>query len=72
MELPFLCNFYSMGLPGHRRTSGDKRRRRTHIALAEQSGTTCPKCKKIIRPHRACAFCGTYRGRQVLAAASLK
>lgn len=54
-----------MGLPGHRRTSGDKRRRRTHVALSETSTTKCPKCAKVMRPHRACAFCGTYRGRQV-------
>ena len=55
-----------MGLPGHRRTSGDKRRRLTHIALTEQTMGKCPKCQKPILPHRACAFCGTYRGRQVI------
>lgn len=55
-----------MGLPGHRRTSGDKRRRLTHIALTATAATTCPKCKKTIRTHRACAFCGTYKGRQVV------
>ncbi len=54
-----------MGLPGHRRTSSDKRRRAAHFALSTTSQTTCPKCGKAIRPHRACAFCGTYRGRQV-------
>jgi large subunit ribosomal protein L32 len=55
-----------MGLPGHRRTSGDKRRRLTHIALTEGAMTKCPKCQKPVLPHRACGFCGTYRGRQVL------
>ncbi len=55
-----------MGLPGHRRTSGDKRRRLTHIALKEKSATVCPKCNKAVLPHRACAFCGTYRGRTVI------
>lgn len=55
-----------MGLPSHRRTSGDKRRRLTHIALTENSMGTCPKCQKAILPHRACGFCGTYRGRQVM------
>ncbi len=54
-----------MGLPGHRRTSSDKRRRAAHFALSASAQTTCPKCGKTIRPHRACAFCGTYRGRQV-------
>jgi len=28
---------------------------------------SCPKCKEAILPHRACASCGTYAGRQVLA-----
>lgn len=55
-----------MGLPGHRRTSSDKRRRAAQHGLTAAAATTCPKCGKTIRPHRACAFCGTYRGRQVL------
>ncbi len=55
-----------MGLPGHRRTSSDKRRRAAQHGLTATNPTICPKCGKSIRPHRACAFCGTYRGRQVL------
>lgn len=57
-----------MGLPGHRRTSSHKRRRAAHFALKKASLAECPKCKKPVRPHHACAFCGTYRGRQVLKA----
>ena len=26
----------------------------------------CPKCGADAQPHRVCAACGTYRGRQVL------
>lgn len=55
-----------MGLPGHRRTSGDKRRRAAHFALKAGAVNTCPKCKKPTAQHRACAFCGTYKGRQVI------
>lgn len=55
-----------MGLPGHRRTSGDKRRRAAHFALKTKNGNVCPKCGKMVMPHRACAACGTYKGRQVL------
>lgn len=55
-----------MGLPGHRRTSGDKRRRAAHFALKAESGNTCPKCQKPVKTHRACAFCGTYKGKQVI------
>jgi large subunit ribosomal protein L32 len=27
----------------------------------------CPKCKEPVLPHRACAACGTYGGREVVA-----
>ncbi len=59
-----------MGLPGHRRTSGDKRRNHNHLALKEMAINKCPKCAKAVRPHRACAFCGTYKGRQVVKVAT--
>ncbi len=55
-----------MGLPGHRRTSGDKRRRAAHFALKENSLGVCAKCGKTVLPHRVCAFCGNYKGRQVI------
>lgn len=55
-----------MGLPGHRRTSSDKRRRAAHFALKPSSFTTCSHCKMPVLPHRVCANCGYYRGRQVL------
>ncbi len=55
-----------MALPGHRRTSSHKRRRASHFALKKINLAKCPKCKMDIMPHRACANCGTYAGRQVL------
>lgn len=55
-----------MGLPGHRRTSSHKRRRAAHFALAETTFNACPKCKKPLRPHRACVFCGYYKGKSML------
>ncbi|HBV58107.1 MAG TPA: 50S ribosomal protein L32 [Candidatus Magasanikbacteria bacterium] len=55
-----------MGLPGHRRTSSHKRRRAAHFALTPAQLTTCPKCKKPARPHYACSFCGTFKGRVVI------
>jgi len=54
-----------MGLPGHHRTSSDKRRRSAHFGLTLQQLGSCPKCNKPVRPHHACAFCGTYRGKIV-------
>ncbi len=59
-----------MGLPGHRRTSSDKRRRAAHFALKETSLQTCAKCSKPVKPHHACAFCGSYKGKVVIKTAS--
>lgn len=55
-----------MGLPGHRRTSGDKRKRAAHFALTATTANACPKCKKPVRAHYACKSCGTYKGKAVV------
>ncbi|MBN1585008.1 50S ribosomal protein L32 [Candidatus Uhrbacteria bacterium] len=55
-----------MALPGHRRTSSHKRRRASHFALKPKNLSVCPKCHEPVEPHRACAGCGTYAGRQVI------
>lgn len=55
-----------MGLPAQRRSRRSKRQRASHFALKTKQTNACPKCGKAVMPHRACAFCGTYRGRQVL------
>ncbi|MFA5052022.1 MAG: 50S ribosomal protein L32 [Patescibacteria group bacterium] len=55
-----------MGLPAKRRTKQSKRERASHFALKVQQLAKCPKCKKPIRPHHVCAFCGYYKGQDVL------
>ncbi len=55
-----------MGLPGKRLSRSSKRRRASHFALSPKTLTECKKCKKSILPHRACAYCGTYKGRDVI------
>lgn len=60
-----LFDIIPMGLPGHRRTSSHKRRRAAHFAITKQNLAECSKCKKPVQSHHACAFCGTYAGRQV-------
>ncbi|MBI4434015.1 50S ribosomal protein L32 [Candidatus Uhrbacteria bacterium] len=61
-----------MGLPGHRRTSSDKRRRASHFALKTRNLAACAHCKKPVLPHHACKFCGWYAGRQVVAVRKTK
>ena len=52
--------------PKHRSTSSSRNRRRAHHALSKVQLINCKKCKAEIVPHRVCASCGTYAGRQVL------
>lgn len=54
-----------MGLPGHRRTSSDKRRRAAHFALKKSTINACP-CGAAVLPHHACKACGFYKGKKVV------
>ncbi len=40
--------------------------RRQHQRVEVPTLVTCPQCGQLMRAHRACKSCGTYRGRQVL------
>ncbi|MDD3452926.1 MAG: 50S ribosomal protein L32 [Bacilli bacterium] len=42
------------------------RKRRTHYKISENGVTNCPKCGAAVRPHRVCAECGTYKGKEVI------
>jgi large subunit ribosomal protein L32 len=59
-----------MGLPAKRRTKQSKRERAAHFALKAVTLSMCPKCKHTVKPHRVCANCGYYRGRDILKLAS--
>ena len=52
--------------PKKRHTKTRKRVRRAAISMDKATTSTCPKCKKPIKPHTACSKCGTYKGKQVL------
>lgn len=51
-----------------RRTTRAKRdsRRAQHDKMQMPTLSTCPNCGAINLRHRACASCGTYRGKQVV------
>ena len=55
-----------MALPTQKRTKSSRKKRASHFSLPKIKLTTCPKCKKPVLPHHACAFCGIYKGREVL------
>ncbi|NQU77755.1 50S ribosomal protein L32 [Candidatus Falkowbacteria bacterium] len=55
-----------MALPTQKHTKSRTRKRKPSLALKKTGFTKCPKCQKPILPHRACSFCGTYAGKQIL------
>ena len=40
--------------------------RRTHYKISANTTTTCPKCGEVVKPHRVCKACGTYKGKEVV------
>ncbi|MGQ0504097.1 MAG: 50S ribosomal protein L32 [Myxococcaceae bacterium] len=59
-----------MGVP-KKRTSKmrrDRRRAANNKLGSPVQVIQCPKCKEPVLPHRACAACGHYKGREVIAA----
>lgn len=55
-----------MANPKKRKTHSSTHKGRAHLALKKVNLTKCPKCGHMRKPHTACSFCGTYKGRAVL------
>lgn len=45
----------------------DRRRAANNNLRSAVQVTKCAKCKEPVLPHRACAACGSYGGREVIA-----
>jgi large subunit ribosomal protein L32 len=58
-----------MAMPKHKVSKMKKRERVASLEkpILAQVGT-CPACGAVVRSHRACTKCGTYKGRKVVAA----
>jgi len=54
-----------MGLPGHRRTSSDKRRRASHFALTPSAIVKDKKTGALHLPHRAAPGATEYNGHPI-------
>ena len=54
-----------MAVPKKKMSKSRSRMRRSHDALATPNLSPCPQCGAPKEPHRVCAGCGHYRGRQV-------
>jgi len=55
-----------MAVPKGKTSRMKKNKRRTHDALAAPARSLCPQCKAPKAPHRVCASCGSYKGREVI------
>ncbi|MCU0494554.1 MAG: 50S ribosomal protein L32 [Chloroflexaceae bacterium] len=56
-----------MGALPKRKVSRHRRgNRRQHQRLDAPTLVVCPNCGKLMRAHRVCQACGTYKGRQVI------
>jgi large subunit ribosomal protein L32 len=53
--------------PKRRHSKTRTAKRRTHDALKPAGLGVCPHCHEAKLPHRVCANCGYYRGRQAKA-----
>jgi large subunit ribosomal protein L32 len=42
------------------------RKRRTHYKISANTTTTCSKCGSVVKPHRVCKECGTYKGKEII------
>ena len=54
-----------MAHPKRRHSKARRDKRRAHDFLTRPSSSICPECGEIKLPHRVCAACGQYRGREV-------
>ncbi|MBY5162397.1 50S ribosomal protein L32 [Salsipaludibacter albus] len=56
-----------MAVPKRKMSRSRTRHRKAQwLKTSAPTTTICPRCKSHVRPHTACATCGTYKGVQVL------
>ena len=55
-----------MANPKRRHSKSRTRKRRSHDFLTTPSLSICTNCGSAVLPHRVCANCGYYKGRQVI------
>jgi len=55
-----------MSVPARRKSSCKMKKGRSHQALKKVNLNKCSKCAKAVEAHKACAFCGTYKGKEVI------
>ena len=59
-------------LPKRKIAKARKGKRRSHMAATPPALVECPQCHSPRPPHHVCPVCGTYAGREVIAAEKTK
>ena len=52
-----------MAVPFRKVSKTRKRMRRAHNAMDVPGVTKCKTCGEVIKPHRVCPKCGSYKGK---------
>jgi len=60
-----------MAVPKKKTSKSKKNMRRAHDAISAPGISTCSQCQEPKLPHRVCANCGTYKGKEILSDDSL-
>ena len=55
-----------MAVPFRKVSKTRGRKRRTQYKISESTISKCPKCGGVVKPHRVCPSCGTYKGKEVV------
>lgn len=55
-----------MAVPKKKTSKSKKNMRRSHHSVSAPGISTCPQCQEIKQPHRVCASCGTYKGKEII------
>ncbi len=55
-----------MAVPKQRQSHSRTNKRRSQHKITPPSLLSCPRCGEPKLPHRVCAACGTYAGREVV------
>jgi large subunit ribosomal protein L32 len=55
-----------MSVPKQHHTKGRRDRRRVRFAVKAKNLVACSQCKKMIKPHEACPYCGFYKGKEAI------
>ena len=59
-------NIQMFAVPFRKVSKTRKRTRQAHKALSVPGMTKCPTCGEMIKPHRVCKKCGSYKKQTVV------